>query len=779
MRNETGTYCRVYVIVILLFFYALRSGAATSIVTTLPQKSKQIKPAITVPAKALPLKQTKIQIVPAQHVVSVLVPDLKGLTLPKVFAVLKKKKLALTVKIAGERYHPAITVRHIISQVPEPGTLVASKTCIRVIISKGGAPMPDLKGKAVASSIKFLRNKTRNGIDYRPYALIIHQTKVFSDLSPGLILKHLPKSGVSLKKGMSVELFVSKGHAPRPTHLFLKTPNRVQTISSVKQRHVCRFKVFDVKNPRVVRGNSVVIRLPDKAGYWKSAVFYINRHRISPQPLIRKGLIYISTKNLQPGRYKITARLPHLKEFAGEILVQPEQVVIKAAHLTRKNRRVLPVATPKIYLAEKNTLAAVKSPTAEKGKTPVSRKYAVTKQPKARNTVKQRVPDKTVSSVSRQKPRPRGKTYIFSIPEGKLKVFKRSLEKNGVKIKIARKRFLKSLGFLLLSLQTTQPEKVKRIAVHLAKQKTIRAFQTSHIYHTHGLQGDPYASRQYGCLPLKKLSEIHIGCMGKGIHIALLDTGADIYHEDLNPRKIETVDFTKEGLGRFLTDIHGTALCGILAALPDNGKGLVGLVPSSTLHIIKVCKSISPSSIQATTDTFTLAEGLDYAIQKRVHIINVSIGGPRDSIIEKLIRRARSGGIFIVAAAGNSGPRGPPTYPAAYPGVIGVTAVDQNLNLYAHATQGSFVDLAAPGVDVFSLRPGSRYNFYTGTSFAAAYVTGIIALKLSCSHVDSGISPGIIPDFMKAAAIRPPHWNSGKLGEGILIFSKIPKKLFF
>ena len=177
----------------------------------------------------------------------------------------------------------------------------------------------------------------------------------------------------------------------------------------------------------------------------------------------------------------------------------------------------------------------------------------------------------------------------------------------------------------------------------------------------------------------------------------------------------------------------------------------MGLAPGVTLHAIKVCKRLSPSSIETTTNSFTLAEGLDYAIQKRVQIINVSIGGPRS----------------------------PLSYPAAYCGVIGVTAIDEKMCLYPRAPHGRFVDIAAPGVDIFSLKPGNRYNFYTGTSFAAAYVTGILALRLS-SHTKA-TSPSASRDpltFLRTVACRPTRYTPDETGVGILILSKIPAKTF-
>ena len=770
MKNKTKINSLFFVIAIWLFFWASHAGAASIAAPTNPRLAPAKLEPVKIAPKATPMiapkKKLKTQPLSIERKRPVLfqVPSLTGLDISQARAVLKKKKIDLKIKLSEESYHPTIAAGHIISQVPVSGTLASAKTVIKIVISKGGAPMPGLRGKLVEAAVKILTGKS---CQYKPYDLTLHQTGAFSDLRAGSVVRQIPGAGTPLKKGTRIALYVSKGPAARIARTLSETESRhnilpAPAVSALKSR------MFTLNNTRVVQGNPAEIRLRDHQNNWKRAAFYIGRHKISPLTSTRNGTIRIPTGDLPPGRYKVLVCLPHAQENLGEIRILPRQVFKKTARLSRAGRLNSPVTIQKRVLTEKNKAVSVKPASVKKENPTNHSKQVQTKRVKAKNRKTPR-------------PKPAGKTFIFSIPQEKLTAFKRALTKNGVKVIIARKRFLKSLGVLLLSIQTTSPEKAKRIAARLAKQKIISAFQPSHTYHTRGLPGmsDPFATRQYGCLPLKKLSEIHAACSGQGVHIALLDTGVDIYHEDLDSSQIKTVDFTREGLGKFLTDIHGTALCGILAARPKNGKGIIGLAPASKIHVIKVCKRVSPSSIQATTDTFTLAEGLDYAIQKRVHVINVSIGGPRDRIIDKLINRARSDKIIIVAAAGNGGPRSPPSYPAAYTGVIGVTAIDQNLHLYTKATRGRFVDIAAPGVNVFSLKPGNRYNFYTGTSFATAYVTGIIAMELSRAHSNPrGISDKI-SSFLKHAVFQPSQIHSGEFGMGILILSKIPEKLFF
>jgi len=789
VKNKIKTISLILFIATLLLFGALRGSRAASLATPAPAK---LEPAKLEPVKTTPEIAPRIapktipRLTPAlvkkqplsikrKRPVLISVPPLTGLDISQALMILKRKKIDLKIKLSKKIYHPAIAAGHIIAQDPVPGASVTAKTSIKIIISKGRVPMPELKGKPVETAIKIFSERTG---PYKPYALTIHQTGVFSGLRPGFIVRQVPETGTPLKKGARIMLYVSKGPVLRIAHPLPKTANRPR-IAFSPEISALKSRVFTLKTTRVVQGTPAEIHFRGRQSNWKRAAFYIGSHKISPLASTRNGILRIPTQNIPPGRYKILARLPHVQKNVGEICILPKQLLERTPRLALTTRSGLPVTVEKPVLSREIKAPLLKPAPAGKGKPASSHKQFQKNHVKTKVRKTPNPPEQTVQRKPRIKPT--GKTFIFSIPQEKLGAFKHMLAKNGVKVKIARKRFLKSLGVLLLSVQTTRPEKTKRIAARLTQQKIISAFQPMHTYHTRGLPSreDPFAVRQFGCLPLKKLSEIHAACSGQGIHIALLDTGVDIYHEDLDSGKIETIDFTREGLGKFLTDIHGTALCGILAARPKNGKGIIGLAPASKIHAIKVCKRISPSSIQATTNTFTLAEGLDYAIQKRVHIINVSIGGPRDRIIEKLINRARADKIIIVAAAGNGGPRSPPSYPAAYAGVIGVTAIDQNLHLYTKATQGRFVDIAAPGVDVFSLKPGNRYNFYTGTSFATVYVAGIIAMELSHFRSNPRAMPGEISTFLKHAVFQPSQVPPGKFGMGILLLSKIPEKLFF
>jgi subtilisin family serine protease len=136
-----------------------------------------------------------------------------------------------------------------------------------------------------------------------------------------------------------------------------------------------------------------------------------------------------------------------------------------------------------------------------------------------------------------------------------------------------------------------------------------------------------------------------------------------------------------------------------------------------------------------TTDTVSLLAALEWMRAFDVKIINMSFSGPKDDLVEKAIERMHREGVQFVAAVGNDGPAAAPSYPASYQPVIAVTAISKELRNYPYANRGERVDLAAPGVDIWSAVPGAREGYHTGTSFAAPYVTAMLATIYNQTHV--------------------------------------------
>src|SRR5262249_15985811 len=134
------------------------------------------------------------------------------------------------------------------------------------------------------------------------------------------------------------------------------------------------------------------------------------------------------------------------------------------------------------------------------------------------------------------------------------------------------------------------------------------------------------------------------------------------------------------------------------------------------------------SSPKATSEN--ILKGLDWAINRGARIINMSFAGPDDPMLHLALKKAYDKGVVLIAAAGNAGPKSPPLFPAANENVIAVTATDQDDQPFAQANQGPHIAVAAPGVEILASAPNASYELSTGTSIAAAHVSGVVALLL-------------------------------------------------
>ena len=169
--------------------------------------------------------------------------------------------------------------------------------------------------------------------------------------------------------------------------------------------------------------------------------------------------------------------------------------------------------------------------------------------------------------------------------------------------------------------------------------------------------------------------------------------------------------------------VHGT---GIAGAIVSHAR-LMGSAPAARILAIRAFGA-APNGAESTS--FVILKALDYAAAHGAQIVNMSFAGPKDPLIERGIAAAAARGIVMVAASGNAGPKSPPLYPAANANVIAVSATDAQDRLFAASNRGGHIAVAAPGVDVFLPAPDEKYQMTSGTSFSAAYVSGLAALML-------------------------------------------------
>jgi len=201
------------------------------------------------------------------------------------------------------------------------------------------------------------------------------------------------------------------------------------------------------------------------------------------------------------------------------------------------------------------------------------------------------------------------------------------------------------------------------------------------------------------------------------VRVAVIDTGVDVDHPDL-PMHLTARNFVDNDAGAFQEDAHGTAVAGVIAAIPDNGIGMAGIAPDVRLFVFKACWRSAPTGVKATCNSFTLAQALSAAIEERVDVINLSLAGPSDPLLTRLVDRAAAAGIIVVGAVPADGLRG--EFPTDIASVIAVDAIESG-----HSNSGI---LRAPGLDVVSLAPHGHYDFYSGSSLATAEISGLVAL---------------------------------------------------
>jgi hypothetical protein len=241
---------------------------------------------------------------------------------------------------------------------------------------------------------------------------------------------------------------------------------------------------------------------------------------------------------------------------------------------------------------------------------------------------------------------------------------------------------------------------------------------------------------QYALAKLR-LPEAHKLAHGTGIRVAVIDSGIDTKHRELAGSIVDSFDALASSEG---PHVHGTGIAGAIAA----HARLMGSAPAAELVAIR---AFSGTANGAQSNSWVILKALDYAARRNARIINMSFAGPKDPLVERGINAEAARGIVMVAAAGNAGAKSPPLYPAANPNVIAVSATDAQDHLFQASNRGGHIAVAAPGAEVFLPAPDEKYQMTSGTSFSAAYVSGVAALMLERN-------PALRPDELRAVIMK-------------------------
>ena len=226
---------------------------------------------------------------------------------------------------------------------------------------------------------------------------------------------------------------------------------------------------------------------------------------------------------------------------------------------------------------------------------------------------------------------------------------------------------------------------------------------------------------------------------GLSLRIGIIDSSIDQRHSAFSNSSITTQRFVDNDSP---PNAHGTAIASIIAS---NDPQALGLAPSAKIYAAEVFDHNEQQGEFAST--VSLIKALSWLMTQDVSVINISLAGPSNRLLETALTRVRERGVLAIAAAGNGGPMAQPMYPAAYPEVVAVTATDDRGRAFRLANRGEYVDIAAPGVNIRHAQAGGGFAASSGTSYAVPFVT-VAAARL----LQSTVEPALMLDALYASA---------------------------
>jgi subtilisin family serine protease len=310
------------------------------------------------------------------------------------------------------------------------------------------------------------------------------------------------------------------------------------------------------------------------------------------------------------------------------------------------------------------------------------------------------------------------------------------------------------LGRTVYRFRITGGQQVRQIIAALEKPDV--SFQPSYNFTLDQGSSAPSEgdSAQYIVQKLH-LPEAHAIATGKGVTVAVIDSEIDSEHPDLKGAVTGAFDALPS------TDQtphpHGTGMAGAIVS----HQRLLGIAPSARILAVRAF-GVDDKGAQGTS--MNIVKGLQWAVDQGAKVINMSFAGPRDPLLQQAIKKLSDDGIILVAAAGNAGPKSPPLFPGADANVIAVSATDVDDKTYKNANRGKYVAISAPGVDILVPAPEGGYQLTTGTSVAAAHISGVIALM---KERNPNLTPAEARAILSATA-RNIGSNKNDVGAGLV-----------
>ena len=284
---------------------------------------------------------------------------------------------------------------------------------------------------------------------------------------------------------------------------------------------------------------------------------------------------------------------------------------------------------------------------------------------------------------------------------------------------------------------------VREVIAALEADPTVVAAQPNYLYELSQTAGASALGSQYALQKLE-VAPAHELATGSGVPVAVIDSMIDTSHPEFQDATIALID--ADGGADGDAHPHGTSIAGVIAA---HGT-LVGVAPGVRLIGIRAFLPDEAGGEGAHGTSWRILTALEEAARAGARVVNMSFAGPEDPLVGASVSGAIKRGMIAVAAAGNGGPDAKPLYPAAYPGVVAVTAIDKDDAIYARANRGAYVTFAAPGVDILVPAPNGTYQVSSGTSIAAAHISGLAALLLSR---DQALAASRVAEILAASAV--------------------------
>ena len=281
---------------------------------------------------------------------------------------------------------------------------------------------------------------------------------------------------------------------------------------------------------------------------------------------------------------------------------------------------------------------------------------------------------------------------------------------------VARRQLLEGLDTTLVVLSAPQGMSTRKALAQLRKLDPTGSYDYNHIY----LESGSAASAAEGSDSYKSAApSAQSAAQAQPVRVGLIDTGVDTGHPVFHATQV-----TAHGCsGKQVPGGHGTAVASLLAG---DGHEFRGAAPRATLYAADVyCGLPSGGAIDAILDA------LAWMARERVPVVNISLVGPPNKLLESVTRKMLARGHSLVAAVGNDGPAAKPLFPASYPGVVGVTGVDAKSRVLLEACRGEQVDFAAPGSGIGAASLKGSFGEVRGTSFAAPIVAALLATRLA------------------------------------------------